>query len=39
MNAFRKSEKLKASGDLDNKKAKAEKSALLEEFFLLKNKI
>ena len=30
---------LKASGDLDNKKAKAEKSALLEEFFLLKNQI
>lgn len=30
---------LKASGDLDNKKAKAEKSALLEEFFLLKNLI
>lgn len=30
---------LKASGDLDNKKAKAEKSALLEEIFLLKNQI
>ena len=30
---------LKASGDLDNKKAKAEKSALLEEFFLLKNQL
>lgn len=30
---------LKASGDLDNKKARAEKSALLEEYFLLKNKI
>lgn len=28
---------LKASGDLDNKKARAEKSALLEEYFLLKN--
>lgn len=28
---------LKASGDLDNKKARAEKNALLEEFFLLKN--
>lgn len=28
---------LKASGDLDNKKAKAEKSALLDEYFLLKN--
>lgn len=30
---------LKASGDLDNKKARAEKQALLEEYFLLKNKI
>lgn len=30
---------LKASGDLDNKKARAEKSALLEEFFLLKNQL
>lgn len=30
---------LKASGDLDNKKAKAEKSALLEEYFLLKNQL
>ena len=30
---------LKASGDLDNKKARAEKSALLEEYFLLKNKL
>lgn len=30
---------LKASGDLDNKKARAEKSALLEEYFLLKNEI
>lgn len=30
---------LKASGDLDNKKAKAEKSALLDEYFLLKNKL
>lgn len=30
---------LKASGDLDNKKARAEKEALLEEYFLLKNKI
>lgn len=28
---------LKASGDLDNKKARAEKQALLEEYFLLKN--
>jgi len=28
---------LKASGDLDNKKARSEKSALLEEYFLLKN--
>lgn len=28
---------LKASGDLDNKKARAEKTALLEEYFLLKN--
>lgn len=28
---------LKASGDLDNKKARAEKMALLEEYFLLKN--
>lgn len=28
---------LKASGDLDNKKSRAEKSALLEEYFLLKN--
>lgn len=30
---------LKASGDLDNKKAKAEKMALLEEYFLLKNQL
>jgi hypothetical protein len=30
---------LKASGDLDNKKSRAEKSALLEEFFLLKNQL
>lgn len=30
---------LKASGDLDNKKSRAEKSALLEEYFLLKNKL
>ena len=30
---------LKASGDLDNKKAKAEKSALLDEYFLLKNQL
>ena len=30
---------LKASGDLDNKKARAEKTALLEEYFLLKNKL
>ena len=30
---------LKASGDLDNKKARSEKSALLEEYFLLKNKL
>ena len=29
---------LKASGDLDNKKAKAEKTELLNEFFMLKNK-
>ena len=28
---------LKTSGDLDNKKARAEKSALLEEYFMLKN--
>lgn len=28
---------LKASGDLDNKKSRSEKSALLEEYFLLKN--
>lgn len=28
---------LKASGDLDNKKARAEKNALLDEYFLLKN--
>lgn len=28
---------LKASGDLDNKKARAEKMALLEEYYLLKN--
>lgn len=28
---------LKASGDLDNKKSKAEKNALLDEYFLLKN--
>lgn len=30
---------LKASGDLDNKKSRAEKSALLEEYFLLKNQL
>lgn len=30
---------LKASGDLDNKKSRAEKIALLEEYFLLKNKL
>ena len=30
---------LKAGGDLDNKKAKAEKIELLKEYFLLKNKI
>lgn len=30
---------LKASGDLDNKKARAEKSALLEEYFLLRNQL
>ena len=30
---------LKAGGDLDNKKAKAEKTELLQEYFLLKNKI
>lgn len=30
---------LKASGDLDNKKAKSEKSALLDEYFLLKNQL
>ena len=30
---------LKASGDLDNKKARAEKSALLQEYFLLKNQL
>lgn len=30
---------LKASGDLDNKKARAEKSALLEEYYLLKNQL
>ena len=30
---------LKASGDMDNKKSRAEKSALLEEYFLLKNKL
>lgn len=30
---------LKASGDLDNKKARAEKNALLEEYFLLKNQL
>ncbi len=30
---------LKASGDLDNKKARAEKSALLDEYFLLKNEL
>lgn len=29
---------LKASGDLDNKKARSEKEALLEEYFLLRNK-
>lgn len=30
---------LKAGGDLDNKKARAEKSELLQEYFLLKNQI
>ena len=30
---------LKAGGDLDNKKAKAEKIAMLEEFYLLKNRL
>ena len=30
---------LKAGGDLDNKKAKSEKSELLKEYFMLKNKI
>ncbi len=30
---------LKAGGDLDNKKSRAEKNALLEEYYLLKNKI
>lgn len=30
---------LKAGGDLDNKKAKAEKTELLREYFLLKNKL
>lgn len=30
---------LKSSGDLDNKKARAEKTALLEEYFLLKNQL
>ncbi len=30
---------LKSSGDLDNKKAKSEKLALLQEFFLLKNSL
>lgn len=30
---------LKASGDLDNKKSRAEKSALLEEYYLLKNEL
>lgn len=30
---------LKAGGDLDNKKAKAEKTELLQEYFLLKNKL
>lgn len=30
---------LKASGDLDNKKSRAEKNALLEEYFLLKNQL
>lgn len=30
---------LKASGDLDNKKSRAEKSSLLEEYFLLKNQL
>lgn len=30
---------LKAGGDLDNKKAKAEKTELLHEYFLLKNKL
>ncbi len=30
---------LKASGDLDNKKARAEKVALLEEYFLLRNQL
>lgn len=30
---------LKASGDLDNKKVRAKKTALLEEYFLLKNQL
>lgn len=30
---------LKASGDLDNKKSRSEKSALLDEYFLLKNSL
>lgn len=30
---------LKASGDLDNKKSRSEKSALLEEYYLLKNSL
>jgi hypothetical protein len=30
---------LKASGDLDNKKARAEKTALLEEYFMVKNEL
>jgi hypothetical protein len=30
---------LKASGDLDNKKAKAEKNDLLQEYFILKNEL
>ena len=30
---------MKASGDLDNKKARSEKSALLDEYFLLKNQL
>ena len=30
---------LKASGDLDNKKAKSEKLAMLQEYFILKNSL